>query len=195
MPRTTTPVMGPDGIVLVEALETGVPGLVLALPPTSVRWVLLHAASGLAVSRSAKHHDPQVLMALAARLARLADWTQPAIPVPGPVFRREVDRALSEAGLSRAPRTSTSEERRWSGQEERELLVRVLRDLHTAVPPGVFAKTIGDLDAGERAHLRALLTDQPTDTGAVVQSLQAGETEPPAAPQPVPRSEPGSAAG
>jgi hypothetical protein len=194
MPRTT-PIMGPDGMVAVEALETGVPGLVLARPPTSLRWVLLHAASGLAVSRWAKHHDPEVLMVLSARLAPLADWTQKAIPLPGPVLRREVDRALSESGLSPPSRTPTSEEPGWSDEEGRKLLVRVLRELHTAIPPGVFAKSIGDLDADERAHLRALLTDQPSDTGAVVQSLQGGDTEPPAPPQAVQESEPGSAAG
>ena len=41
----------------------------------------------------------------------------------------------------------------------------------------MFADAIGDLDAEERARLRALLTDQFADTGAVVQSLPRSEPQ------------------
>jgi hypothetical protein len=178
--------VGPDGMVVAVARGSGVPGLALAHAPTSQGWVLVHRASGLAVSRSAKHQDPEVLVALARRLAPLADWTQQAIPIPGPMLRREIDRAVKEAGLVPLPRSRMSGDRQWSTEQDRELLARVLRRVHTAVPPGMFANAIEDLDAEERAHLRALLTDQLADTGAVVQSLPRSESQPPTATQPVP---------
>ncbi len=70
---------------------------------------------------------PQALVALAGRLAPLADWTEQTIPVPGPVLRAEVDRALSESELSLLPRPATSEELGWSTEQDQELLVGVLR--------------------------------------------------------------------
>lgn len=187
--------VGSDGIVEAEALDSGVPGLGLAHEPTSEGWVLVHIASGLAVSRSAKHHDPEVLVALARRMAPLADWTQRAIPIPGPVLRQEIDEAVKEAGLAPLDRSRTSDVPVWSTERDRELLTRVLREVHTAMPPGMFAGAIEALDAEERAHLRALLTDQLADTGAVVQSLPRSEPQAPAITQPVEESEPGSAAG
>ena len=194
MPHTTTPMMGPDGIVMVEALESGVPGLVLARPPSSGHWVLVHAASGLAVSRSAKSDEPEALLVLAGHLGPLADWTRPGISVPGPVLRREVDRALGESGLAGPSRTPTGEPPASSIEQDRELLIGVLREVHRAVPPGVFAKAIEDLDANQRAQLRVLLVDEPADTGAVVQSLPGGEPQPTAAAKRPRKSEPGSAA-
>jgi hypothetical protein len=193
MPRTTVRIMGPDGLVPVEAIESGVPGLALALPPSSERWVLVHVPSGLAVSRAAKHHDPEVLVELASRLAPLADWSQAALAVPGPVLRREVDRALADSGLEAASRTTPGEPQGWSTERERDLLVTVLRRAHTAIAPGDFATVIEDLDAEERAQLRALLTDEPT-TGAVLQSLPAGEAETSASSPLVSDAESGSAA-
>ncbi len=187
--------VGPDGIVVVEALDSGVPGLVLAHGPTSEGWVLVHTASGLTVSRSAKHHDPDVLVALARRLAPLADWTEGAIPIPGPVLRREIDQVIKEAGLAPLPRSRMSDRPVWSTEQDRDLLARVLRVVHTTVPPGMFAKAIEGLDAEERAHLRALLTDELTDSGAVVQSLPAGEPRPPAVTRPVPKQGSDMAAG
>lgn len=195
MERTTISVVGPDGMVVVEALDSGVPGLALAHPPTLDGWVLMHRASGLAVSRSAKHHDPEVLVALAQRLASLADWTQAAIPIPGPVLRREIDQVVEEAGLVPISRPEASDDRPWSTEQDRDLLSRVLRRVHTAMSPGMFANAIGDLDTEERAHLRALLTDQPEDAGAVVQSLPRSDPEPTTATEPVQESGPGSAAG
>jgi hypothetical protein len=194
MERTTILVVGPDGMVMVEALETGVPGLMLASPPTSDGWALVHVASGLAVSRSARGPDPEVLATLARRLAPLADWTQVAIPIPGPVLRREIDRVVEETGLALAHRTS-SDDPIWTTEQDRDLLAMVLRNVHTAVPPRTFAKAIGELNAEERAHLRSLLTDQPADAGGVVQSLPQSEPQSSIATQPVQESGPGSAAG
>jgi hypothetical protein len=180
-------------MVVVEALESGVPGLALALPPSAERWVLVHVPSGLAVSRAAKHHHPEVLVELAGRLAPLADWSQATLAVPGPVLRREVDRALADSGLAAAPRAAPGESQEWSSNRERDLLVTVLRRAHTAVAPGAFAKVIEDLDAEERAHLRALLTNEPT-TGVVLQSLPGGEAETSVSSPLTPDAESGSAA-
>ena len=195
MERTTIPMVGPDGIVVAEAQDSGVPGLALAHGPTSEGWVLVHVASGLAVSRSAKHHDPEVLVALARRMAPLADWTLLEIPIPGPVLRREIDEAVKEAGLTPLDRSRMSDVPVWSTEQDRALLTRVLRRVQTAVPPGMFAEAIGGLDAEERAHLLGLLTDQLDDTGAVVHSLPRSELQPPAATESVPQSGPGSAVG
>jgi hypothetical protein len=182
--------------VTVEALESGVAGLLIAHPKTSERWVLVHAASGLAVSRMAKHHDPEVLVGLAGRLATLADWTQAAISVPGPVLRREVDRALSASGLAASSRDGDVGQTQVA-ESDRNLLVRVLRSVHTAVAPAVFAKAIGDLDTEERARLRALLTDEAAESGMILKPLPGGEhgSSPAALSPPVPHAAAGSAAG
>jgi hypothetical protein len=184
MERTTIPMVSADGIVTAEAIDSGVPGLVLAKTAGSEHWVLVHTASGLAVSRSAKHGDREVLTALAQRLAPLADWTRRAIPVPGPVLRREIDLVVEEVGLPTPSRSFPRTGRTWSAEQDRALLTRVLRRVHTSMPAGTFADAIGDLDTEERAHLRALLTDQPGETGAVLQSLPGGELQPPGEPRP-----------
>jgi len=166
-----------DGTVFAEALESGVPGLFLGRPRTSDRWVLVHAASGLAVSRATKHRDPEVLVTVARCLAPLTDWTQPVVPIPRSALCREVDAALLMAGLSPPCRPTEGDGRGWPTEQDRALLLRVLRNVHAAAPPALFAKAIGDLDADERAHLRALLTDQPAGNGAVVPSLPNRQAE------------------
>jgi hypothetical protein len=195
MSRTTIPMLGPGGVVVVEALESGAPGLVVARSPTSDVWVVVHTASGLVVSRSANHHDPEVLMTLVERLAPLADWTQRAIPVPGPVLRAAVDRAIQETGLSRQSGTRSVGGQRRSSEQDRDLLARVLRTLQAAVSPAAFAKAIAELDAQERARLSALLAEQVVDSSGVVTSLLEAEPRRSAGASPVPQSEPGTAAG
>lgn len=205
----TISILTANGVVDAEAMETGVPGLVLVRAPGMDRWQLMHAASGLVVSRSARHHDPAVLIDLAHRLAPLADWTRHEVPVPGPVLGRRIERAVEASGLPlqsrwRAPSpskpdTSASDHdtirmevrpqevpgRLAVTERERDLLARILRGLHTVVSPATFAAVIGDLDAEERALVRALLTDGQADAPTLVQALPPKEAD--TQPVPVPR--------
>jgi len=184
MEPTTIQMMSGDGIVTVEAVASGIAGLVLAPASAPGWWVLVHAASGRTVSRSARHCDPEVLRGLAQRLAPLTDWTQRTIAVPGPVLRREVDLALEKTGMSMPNRSTAGPVRPWTAEEDRALLTRVVRKVHTAMPAGMFADAIGDLDTAQRAHLRALLIDEGADTGAVLTSLPTGGAQPPEGPRP-----------
>ena len=65
-----------------------------------IGWRLLHSASGRIVSRSAQHSDPEVLRKLAHRLAVVHRLDREAIPVPGPVLRREIEDAAEQLGLT-----------------------------------------------------------------------------------------------
>jgi len=229
-PSTIHVVTG-DGVAMeAAALDSGVPGLVLAATPGADRWRLIHSASGRIVSRSAQHSDPEILRKLAHRLASFTDWTEKAIRLPGPVLRREIEEAAQQLGLtpdghensapssaSAAPTASTDpagfpsaqatgevpapggaktpagaktdgpsvsprrhdqveelKSRLRSTERERALLRRILRRVHTAVPPGTFADAIRDLDGEERALLVTLITDGASDSTAVVRSLPVG---------------------
>jgi len=154
-------------------VETGVPGLVMARSGSS--WRLVHRPSGLLVSRSITHGDPRVLVRLARRLAPLADWSQREIPVPGPALRQAVEQAALECEVPLVTEATSpgldAGDRRARAERDRELLLRVLRRVHTAVPPGVLASAIADLDPEERARLRAMLTDGFSAAGSVVKPL------------------------
>jgi len=156
-------------------VETGVPGLVVARSSSTAPWRLVHRPSGLLVSRSITHEDPGVLVELAGRLGPLADWSRREIPVPGPALRHAVEQAARESGVSLAPEVTapglSAEERLARAERDRELLRRVLRRVHTAVPPGTLASAIADLDPEERDRLRAMLTDGSTAAGSVVKPL------------------------
>ena len=188
-----------------DVVESGVAGLVLTRTGQG-SWRLVHAPTGRPVSRSAVHADPQVLVRLAGSLASLADWSRRDIPVPGPLLRQTIEAVVGPPPerLDAAPVPGPD-----TAEADRALLAKVLRRVHTAVAPGVFATAIADLDAEQRARLRALLTDAGPRSGAVVRSLpqpvtseqrrlpeQTGAveaTEPPAPPG-TPRRR-GSAAG
>ena len=196
--------------------DTGVAGLVLVRTAPGGQWRLVHEVTGLLVSRSAVSDDTQVLRRLAYELGPLADWTQRELPLPGPALRQAVESAAVRCGLTlgavtmgTSPASSPVDDRTApvvspeseleAVRRDLELVSRVLRLVHTAVPPGVLASAIGDLDASERARLRELLTtgDIGTRSDAVIQSI-------PSSPPPRPgargvssprRSRPGSATG
>lgn len=149
-----------------DVVESGVAGLVLTKTGPEGTWRLVHAPTGRPVSRSASHADPQVLVRLAGSLASLADWSRRDIPVPGPVLRQAI-----EAVVGPPPARPAGVPAAEAADADRALLAKVLRRVHTAVAPGVFATAIADLDAEERARLRALLTDGGPRSGAVVRSL------------------------
>lgn len=69
MERMAIPIVSGDGFVTVEAIDSGVPGLILAGAARPQWWILVHAVSGLTVSRSATHRDPKVLIVLATTSA------------------------------------------------------------------------------------------------------------------------------
>jgi hypothetical protein len=175
-----------------EVIETGVPGLVVARAELGGSWRLVHRPSGLLVSRSITHRDPLVLVRLARRLGPLADWSRREIPVPGPALRQAVEQAAVECGVTLAPEvtlpTHRTEDRSQVAERDRELLRRVLRRIHTAVPPGMLASAIADLDPEERARLRALLTEDASWTGSVVKPLAPPRPARPEGPEEGPRT-------
>lgn len=156
-------------------VATGVPGLVVARSSPTAPWRIVHGPSGLLVSRSITHEDPQVLVRLARQLGPLADWSRLAIPVPGPVLRQAVEQAARNCGVALAPEVTapglSPEQRLARAEADRELLRRVLRRVHTAVPPGMLASAIADLDPDERDRLRAMLTEGSSAPGSVVKPL------------------------
>lgn len=167
---------GPSGPVAdPDVVATGVPGLVVARRTPTAPWRLVHRPSGLLVSRSITHEDPRVLVRLARRLGPLADWSRRDIPVPGPALRQAVEQAALQCEVSLAPEVTapglSPEERLARAERDRELLRRVLRRVHTAVPPGTLASAIADLDPEERDRLRAMLTDGSPAVGSVVKPL------------------------
>ena len=155
-------------VVDADAVESGVAGLVLTKTGPEGSWRLVHAPTGRVVSRAAVHADPQVLIRLAGSLASLADWSRRDIPVPGPILRQTI-----EAVVGPIPPPPPTEHDAPTADADRELLATVLRRVHTAVTPAVFASAIADLDAEDRARLRALLTDAGGRSGAVVRPLPA----------------------
>ncbi len=150
-----------------EVVETGVPGLHVTRGEPGALWRLVHHASGLLLSRVVVYSEPQPLVRVARLIAPLTDWTATELAVAGPVLRKAIEEAAAKAGLPMRPGASGNG--RPAG--DRDLLLRVLRRVHTAVPPGVFASAIADLGPEERARLRALLTDEEGATGAVVRPL------------------------
>jgi hypothetical protein len=157
-------------VVDADVVESGVAGLVLTRTGPEGSWRLVHAPTGRVVSRAAIHPDPQVLIRLAGSLASLADWSRRDIPVPGPVLRQTIEAVV---GPSPPPVPAESEGAPGpaTADADRELLAKVLRRVHTAVTPALFASAIADLGAEERARLRALLTDAGGRSGAVVRPL------------------------
>lgn len=163
-----------------DVVESGVAGLVLTKTGPEGSWRLVHAPTGRVVSRAAVHADPQVLVRLAGSLASLADWSRRDIPVPGPVLRQAIEAVVGPVEPpASAPPAATAD-------ADRELLAEVLRRVHTAVAPGVFAAAIAELDAEERARLRELLTDAGPPSRVVVRPL------PSAGPDGAPRALPGT---
>jgi len=175
-----------------DVLETGVNGLVLTRAAPG-QWRLVHKGTGLMVSRSAVSSDRRALLRLAQHLAPLADWSANELSVPGPVVRHAVEEAAARCGLVLpapvAPSSgsldgaSTSTVAGSSVADvpvpldgDFELLQRVLRLVHVAVPPGVFASAIAELDLGERARLRELLLGSAAH--AVVKPISTSKAPP-----------------
>jgi len=159
-------------------IETGVPGLLLVRSLAGGDWRLVHQASGMLLSRAAVSVDPSPLVRLAERLAGLADWTKPEIPVAGPALRKAIEDNAADIGLSLASVAPSRGDAQWQPERERDLVLLVLRRIHTAVPPGMLASAIADLDPQERAHLRAMLTAQDEASSAVVRPLPSRQKRP-----------------
>jgi len=199
-----------------NTVDTGVAGLVLVRTAPGGQWRLVHEVTGLLVSRSAVSDDTQDLRRLAYELGPLADWTQRELPIPGPALRQAVESAARRCGLplgavstEPVPATVSNEQPATARVEpeseleaarrDLDLVSRVLRLVHTSVPPGILASAIADLDASERARLRELLTagGAGTRSDAVIQSIPSpAPTRPAVRGTPPPRrSRPGSATG
>jgi len=164
-----------EQVVDADVLETGVNGLVLTRAAGG-QWRLVHKGTGLMVSRSAVSEDRRALLRLAQQLAPLADWSGSELSLPGPLLRQAVEEAATRSGLilaaavdpssvhpDGAPTTTVpigSAPSGRSSEDDLELLRRVLRLVHAAVAPGVFASAIADLDGPERARLRELLLER-----------------------------------
>ena len=177
-----------------DVIETGVPGLDVARSEPGAPWRLIHRATGVLLSRVAVHSNPQPLVRLARILGPLTDWSRAELTVAGPVLRHAIEQGAVRAGL---PLHAADDERPSSGAplDDRELLLRVLRRVHTAVAPGTFAAAIADLGSEERARLRAMLTDEPSTTGAVVRPLPPSSAGRPEAGESSGSSRSGSATG
>jgi hypothetical protein len=177
-----------------DVIETGVPGLDVVRAEPGAQWRLVHRATGVLLSRVAVHANPQPLVRLARLLAPLTDWTTAELSVAGPVLRHAIEEGAAKCGLPLQSIGGDGQAPSGPPADDRELLLRVLRRVHTAVPPGTFATAIADLGPEERARLRAMLTDESSTTGAVVRPLppspgRPGAVEPPGS------SRSGSAAG
>lgn len=61
-----------------DALPTGVPGIAAHLDVSGTGWVLTHIRSGNGLGWFPPEVDPEALLACAAELAPLADWTASA---------------------------------------------------------------------------------------------------------------------
>ncbi|HML01087.1 MAG TPA: hypothetical protein VK428_12935 [Acidimicrobiales bacterium] len=164
-----------EQVVDADVLETGVNGLVLTRAAGG-QWRLVHKGTGLMVSRSAVSEDRRALLRLAQQLAPLADWSGSELSLPGPLLRQAVEEAATRSGLilaaavhpssvhpDGAPTTTmpigSAPSGPSSSEDDLELLRRVLRLVHAAVAPGVFASAIAELDGPERARLRELLLE------------------------------------
>jgi hypothetical protein len=141
----------------------------------------------------AVHANPQPLVRLARLLGPLADWSAAELAVAGPVLRHAIEEGAAKCGLPLPAADGQSPPA--PSNDDRELLLRVLRRVHTAVPPGTLASAIADLGPEERSRLRALLTDEPSTTGAVVRPLSPSPAGRPGAAEPSGPSRSGSAAG
>lgn len=115
----------------------------------------------------------------------------PHLPSPSPsASRHGPDPAMAPP----ANQVVELQDRLRGAERERALLRRILRRVHTSVPPGTFAEAIRDLDSEERALLRALITDGASDSTAVVQPLPRGGGDEPSHPSKARRSGSGSGA-
>lgn len=177
-----------------DVIETGVSGLDVTRSEPGAPWRLVHRATGVLLSRVAVHSNPQPLVRLARLLAPLTDWSRAELTVAGPVLRHAIEEGAAKAGL---PMHAADDGRPVSGAplDDRELLLRVLRRVHTAVAPGTFAAAIADLGPEERARLRAMLTDEPSTTGAVVRPLPPSPASRPGSGEQPGSSRSGSVAG
>lgn len=175
-----------------DVIETGVPGLDVVRNEPGAPWRLVHRSTGVLLSRVAVHSNPQPLVRLARLLAPLANWTTAELAVAGPVLRHAIEEGAAKCGLPLAADAPSSSA---PPADDRELLLRVLRRVHTAVAPGTFASAIADLGPSERARLRALLTDEPSITSAVVRPLPPSSAGRPGASEQPGSSRSGSAAG
>lgn len=185
-----------------DVAETGVAGLVLSRTGPGGQWRLVHEGSGLLVSRSAVSDDRRALVRLAQQLAPLADWSATELSLPGPALRQAVEAAAQRCGLSLPPVAASPEGDGSATDASRPspvpgddlvLLRRVVRLVHGAVPPGVFASAIAELDRTERARLRELILGTATD--AVVKPIPTGKVPLSRTPRRVAPRSPGSAPG
>jgi hypothetical protein len=178
---------------MADVIETGVPGLDVVRAEPGAPWRLVHRPTGVLLSRVAVHSNPQPLVRLARLLGPLTDWGRAELTVAGPVLRNAIEEGAAKAGL---PLHAAGDGHSSSGAplDDRELLLRVLRRVHVAVAPGSFAAAIADLGPEERSRLRAMLTDEPSTTGAVVRPLSSPASRP-GAEEPRGPSRSGSAAG
>lgn len=78
----------------VEAFPTETAGLAIHRDVDRDAWVLTHQPSGYAVGRWPESTDPEAILACAAELGNVADWTVPLMNArllgnaAGPVLRR-----------------------------------------------------------------------------------------------------------
>ena len=132
--------------------------------------------------------------------------TDPAAFPSAPEQTGEVPSVAVDAPDGRADQVEQLQARLRSTERERALLRRILRRVHTSVPPGTFADAIRDLDAEERALLGTLITDGASDSTGVVRSMPTASNDAPSAspsspPRPSPETAPdtgtdtGAAAG
>lgn len=189
-----------DGVADAEVAETGVSGLVLTRTDPGSPWRLVHQATGLLVSRSAVSEDSRALMRLAQQLAGMANWSARELTLPGPALRQAVEKAAERCGLTLGSVAAANVEAvtgpnpvspgaPGSPDADVLLLTRVLRLLHGAVPPGVFASAIAGLDAPERARLRQLLLGDAVASSVVKPISQVKP------PPPLPARRPSAASG
>ena len=125
--------------------------------------------------------------------------TDPAAFPSAPEPTGEVPATGAAPADKRSEQIEQLQSRLRSTERERALLRRILRRVHTSVPPGTFADAIRDLDAEERALLGTLITDGSSDSTAVVRSMPTTGNDAPSAlasslsPHPTSDTAPGAA--
>lgn len=184
-----------------DVVETGVAGLVLIRTGPDVQWRLVHAATGLLVSRSAVSYDRRALISLAQQLGPLGNWSGRELSMPGPALRQAVEAAAARCGLLLPAVTAASADTSPttppagsppSPESDIRLLQRVLRLVHRSLPPGVFASAIAELDGPQRARLRELILGEGV-RDAVVKPIAQVRAPAPRPARRAPSKAPGSA--